>query len=146
MKIMVINGPNLNMLGVREPDVYGSKGYADLEQYIEVYAEQKNCEAVVLQSNGEGELIDFIHHALGNCDGIIINPGAYTHYSYAIRDAIASVNLPTVEVHISNIHQREEFRHQSVTAPVCIGQICGLGFRGYTLAIDYLTEQGGSHA
>lgn len=146
MKIMVINGSNLNMLGVREPDVYGTKGYADLEQYIEAYAEQKNCEAVVLQSNGEGELIDFIHHALGNYDGIIINPGAYTHYSYAIRDAIASVNLPTVEVHISNIHQREEFRHQSVTAPVCIGQICGLGFRGYTLAIDYLTEQGGSHA
>ena len=94
MKIMVINGPNLNMLGVREPEVYGNKGYADLEQYLESYAEEKNCEVVVLQSNGEGEIIDFIHHALGNYDGIIINAGAYTHYSYAILDALSAVNLP----------------------------------------------------
>lgn len=143
MKIMVINGPNLNMLGVREPEVYGGKSYADLEQYLESYAEEKGCEVVVLQSNGEGEIIDFIHHALGNYDGIIINPGAYTHYSYAILDALAAVNLPTVEVHISNIHKREEFRHKSVTAPACIGQICGLGFRGYTLAMDYLLEEKG---
>ena len=97
-------------------------------------------EATVLQSNSEGEIIDFIHHALGNFDGIIINPGAYTHYSYAIHDALSSVNLPTVEVHLSNIHKREEFRRKSVTASACIGQICGLGFRGYTLAIDYLNE------
>lgn len=139
-KIMVINGPNLNMLGIREPGVYGTQSYSDLESYIEDYAEKKGIEATVLQSNSEGEIIDFIHHALGNYDGIIINPAAYTHYSYAIHDALSSVNIPTVEVHISNIHKREEFRHKSVTAPACIGQICGLGFRGYTLAIDYLSE------
>ena len=141
MKLMVINGPNLNMLGVREPQVYGAKTYADLEQYLEEYAEKRDCEVVVLQSNSEGELIDFIHHALGNYDGIIINPGAYTHYSYAIFDALSGVGLPAVEVHISNIHKREEFRHKSVTAPACIGQICGLGFRGYALAMDYLLEE-----
>lgn len=140
MKIMVINGPNINMLGTREPGVYGNQTYSQLESYIEEYAAKQNCEAVVLQSNGEGEIIDFIHHALGSCDGIVINPGAYTHYSYAIHDALTSVNLPTVEVHISNIHKREEFRRKSVTAPACIGQICGLGFRGYTLALDYLIE------
>ena len=139
-KIMVINGPNLNMLGIREPGVYGSQNYSDLEAYIEDYAAERGIEATVLQSNSEGELIDFIHHALGNYEGIVINPGAYTHYSYAIHDALSSVNIPTVEVHISNIHKREEFRHKSVTAPACIGQICGLGFRGYTLAIDYLNE------
>jgi len=139
-KIMVINGPNLNMLGIREPQVYGNQSYTDLEAYIENYADEKGIEATVLQSNSEGEIIDFIHHALGNFDGIIINPGAYTHYSYAIHDALSSVNLPTVEVHLSNIHKREEFRRKSVTAPACIGQICGLGFRGYTLAIDYLNE------
>ncbi len=141
MKIMVINGPNINMLGVREPEIYGNKGYSDLEEYIEKYAEEKGAEVVVLQSNGEGEIIDFIHHALGTCDAIVINPGAYTHYSYAIYDALEAVKLPTVEVHISNIHKRDEFRHRSVTAPACIGQICGLGFRGYTLAIDYLLEE-----
>ena len=141
MKIMVINGPNINMLGVREPEIYGNKGYSDLEEYIEKYAEEKGAEAVVLQSNGEGEIIDFIHHALGTCDAIVINPGAYTHYSYAIYDALEAVKLPAVEVHISNIHKRDEFRHRSVTAPACIGQICGLGFRGYTLAIDYLLEE-----
>lgn len=143
MKIMVINGPNINLLGVREPGIYGESSYADLENYIENYAEQKDTEAVILQSNGEGELIDFIHHALGNYDAIIINPGAYTHYSYAIYDALLSVGLPTIEVHISNIHKRDEFRHKSVTAPACIGQICGLGFRGYTLAMDYLIEKCG---
>ncbi len=143
MKIMVVNGPNINLLGVREPGIYGESSYADLESYIENYAEQKEIETVVLQSNGEGEIIDFIHHALGNYDAIIINPGAYTHYSYAIYDALLSVGLPAIEVHISNIHKRDEFRHKSVTAPACMGQICGLGFRGYTLAMDYLTEKCG---
>lgn len=138
MKIMVINGPNLNMLGVREPEVYGNKSYADLENYIEEYAESVGAEVVVMQSNSEGDIIDYIHYALGTQDAIVINPGAYTHYSYAIADALSSVNLPTVEVHLSNIHKREEFRHKSVTAPSCIGQICGLGFDGYKLAIDYL--------
>ncbi len=140
LKIMVINGPNLNMLGVREPEIYGQRTYADLENYIEEYAEKLGIEMVVLQSNGEGEIIDFIHHALGNYDGIVINPGAYTHYSYAICDALASVNVPAVEVHLSNVHKREEFRHKSVTAPSCIGQITGLGFCGYRLAMDYLAE------
>lgn len=140
---MIINGPNINLLGVREPGIYGESTYADLESYIENYAEQKNVESVVLQSNGEGEIIDFIHHALGNYDALVINPGAYTHYSYAIYDALLSVGLPTIEVHISNIHKRDEFRHKSVTAPACIGQICGLGFRGYILAMNYLIEKHG---
>ena len=146
MKIMVLNGPNLNMLGIREPEVYGNATYADLEAYIEDYGESKGIEVTVLQSNSEGELIDFIHHALGNYDAIVINPGAYTHYSYAIHDALASVSIPAVEVHISNIHKREEFRHKSVTAPACIGQITGLGFRGYLLAVDYLKEEVASNA
>lgn len=143
MKIMVLNGPNLNMLGIREPEIYGNRTYSDLEAYIEDYAESKNIEVTVLQSNGEGELIDFIHHALGNYDGIIINPGAYTHYSYAIHDALASVSIPAVEVHLSNINKREDFRHQSVTAPACVGQISGFGFRGYLLAIDYFSGERG---
>lgn len=138
MKIMVLNGPNLNMLGIREPNQYGSKSYSELEQYLENYFKEKNIEGVVLQSNGEGELIDFIHHAYGAYDAIVINPGAYTHYSYAIFDALKSVSLPAVEVHLSNIHTREEFRRRSVTAPACIGQISGLGFDGYRFAIDYL--------
>ena len=140
-KILVINGPNLNMLGVREPQVYGEKTYADLENYIEDYCAKKDIEVTILQSNGEGELIDFIHHSQGNYDGIVINPGAYTHYSYAIRDALKSVEVPAVEVHLSNIHNREEFRRTSVTAPSCVGQISGLGFRGYLLAIDYLSGE-----
>ncbi len=140
-KILVINGPNLNMLGVREPQIYGEKTYADLENYIEEYCAQKDIEVTVLQSNSEGEIIDFIHHALGNYDGIVINPGAYTHYSYAISDALKSVEVPAVEVHLSNIHNREEFRSTSVTASSCIGQISGLGFCGYLLAIDYLAQE-----
>lgn len=141
LKIMVINGPNLNMLGIREPGVYGEKTYSDLENYIEKYCENCNIEVAVLQSNGEGEIIDFIHHALGNFDGIVINPGAYTHYSYAIRDALKSVQVPAVEVHLSNIHSREEFRQKSVTAASCKGQISGLGFCGYKLAVDFLKEE-----
>lgn len=140
MTIMVINGPNINMLGIREPGIYGEQNYQDLEKYIEDYAESLGAEAIVVQSNGEGEIIDYIHHAMTSCDGIVINPGAYTHYSYAIFDALKSVNMPAVEVHISNIHKRDEFRRKSVTAPACIGQICGLGFMGYRLAIEYLIQ------
>lgn len=143
-KIMVINGPNLNMLGIREPGIYGERSYSDLEAYIEDYCAGKGVECVVVQSNGEGEIIDFIQHAFGNYDGIVINPGAYTHYSYAIRDALAAVSLPAVEVHLSNIHKREEFRHTSVTAPVCCGQITGLGFMGYRMAVDYLLNETGN--
>jgi len=141
MKFLVINGPNINMLGIREPGIYGKSTYADLENYIEEFAKNMGDEATVLQSNSEGELIDYIHYALDKYDGIVINPGAYTHYSYAIYDALKTVNMKTVEVHISNIHQRDEFRHKSVTAPACIGQICGLGFRGYTLAIEFLKDE-----
>lgn len=138
MKILVLNGPNINMLGIREPEQYGQKSYAQLEKFIESYLEEKGAEGVVLQTNSEGELIDFIHHAYENYDGIVINPGAYTHYSYAVFDALKAVALPAVEVHLSNIHKREDFRRISVTAPACIGQISGLGFDGYRYAIDYL--------
>ncbi len=140
MKLMVINGVNLNLTGVREPEVYGKQTYADLEKYIEDYAESKGVEAVVVQSNCEGEIVDYIHYCLGTCDGIVINAGAYTHYSYAILDAIKSIGIPTIEVHISNLHKREEFRHKSVIAPACVGQISGFGFMSYRLAMDYLIE------
>lgn len=146
MKIMVINGPNINMLGIREPGIYGENSYQDLEKRVEEHAESVGAEAIVLQSNGEGEIIDFIHHAMSSCDAIVINPGAYTHYSYAIYDALKAVNMPVVEVHISNIHKRDEFRRRSVTAPACIGQICGLGFEGYCLAIDYLVGEAKKNA
>ena len=138
MKIAVINGPNINMLGVREPNIYGVNSYEDLKKYIEDYASENDIETTVLQSNSEGEIIDYIQRAAADFDAIVINPGAYTHYSYAIYDALLAAQLPTVEVHISNIHKRDEFRHKSITAPACVGQICGLGFRGYTLAMEYL--------
>lgn len=137
-KYLVINGPNLNMLGVREPGVYGKESYAELCARIEAKAAELGVEAELYQSNCEGEIIDKIQGAYGAVDGIVINPGAYTHYSYAIHDALKSVGIPTIEVHISNIHTREEFRHKSVTAPACRGQICGLGFDGYLLALEAL--------
>lgn len=140
-KIMVINGPNLNMLGIREPDVYGSETLQDLEAYIESYAEKKGIEVICMQSNSEGDIIDYIHYAFSNCQGIVINPAAYTHYSYAIFDALKAVSLPAVEVHISDIESREEFRKISVTAPACIKQIKGYGFDGYLMAIDTLIEK-----
>ncbi len=140
MKILVINGPSLNLLGIREPEIYGSKTFADLENMIENYGDEKGIEITSLQSNSEGEIIDYIHYALGNYDGIVINPGAYTHYSYAFADAISAVSIPTVEVHISDINKREEFRRISVTKASCITQISGHGFEGYLEAIDYLIE------
>ncbi|MGL5352318.1 MAG: type II 3-dehydroquinate dehydratase [Clostridium sp.] len=137
MKVMVINGPNLNMVGVREKGIYGSKDFNDICKYIESSAKDRNIDVTLFQSNIEGEIINNIHKAYyEKYDGIIINPGAYTHYSYAIFDAIKAVNIKTVEVHLSNIHGREEFRHKSVTAPACIGQICGFGEQGYVLAMD----------
>ncbi|MCX7715132.1 MAG: type II 3-dehydroquinate dehydratase [Clostridia bacterium] len=139
-KILVINGPNLNLLGMREPGVYGSGTLNDLICEIRKKADKLGIEVDFFQNNIEGEIINAIHSALGKFDGIIINPGAYTHYSYAIRDAISAVNLPCIEVHISNIHKREEFRHVSVIAPVCVGQICGLGKTGYLLALEALTD------
>ncbi|MBM7097298.1 MULTISPECIES: type II 3-dehydroquinate dehydratase [Alteribacter] len=137
MKILVLNGPNLNRLGLREPDVYGSKTLSDLQEQLITYGKGNNISVEAKQSNHEGELIEWIHEAAGEFDGIIINPGAFTHYSYAIRDAIASIEKPVVEVHISNVHARESFRQVSVTAAVCAGQISGFGFEGYKMALDY---------
>jgi 3-dehydroquinate dehydratase-2 len=137
MRILVINGPNLNFLGIREKGIYGTQDYNYLLDILDTKAKEKDIVIETYQSNSEGEIIDRIQKAYHEqADGIIINPGAYTHYSYAIRDALASITVPKIEVHISNIHQREEFRHTSVTAPVCTGQIAGLGLQGYLLAVD----------
>lgn len=139
-KILVINGPNLNMLGKREPGIYGCETLEDVYKKIEAFAEKLKCEVEFFQSNIEGEIINAIHKTYDEYDGIIINPGAFTHYSYAIHDALTSVKTPAIEVHISNIHKREEFRHKSVTAPACIGQICGLGTDGYLYALEALLK------
>ena len=140
LKILVINGPNLNFLGIREKGVYGTEDYGYLVRMMKEKAEREGHELDIYQSNYEGGLIDKIQEAYYNgTEGIIINPGAFTHYSYALRDALSSVEIPKVEVHISNVHKREEFRHTSVTAPVCDGQVVGLGLKGYALAMDYLT-------
>lgn len=141
MKFLVINGPNLNFLGIREKDVYGDRSYSELLNLIERKAKNLNVEVEIFQSNGEGEIIDRLQKAYTDkVDGIIINPAAYTHYSYAIRDALASISIPKIEVHLSNIHLREEFRHRSVTAPVCDGQITGLGFEGYIMAMETMVK------
>jgi 3-dehydroquinate dehydratase-2 len=137
MRILVINGPNLNFLGIREKGIYGTQDYNYLLEILDKKAKEKDIIIETYQSNIEGEIINRIQKAYyDQVDGIIINPGAYTHYSYAIRDALASITVPKIEVHISNIHQREEFRHTSVTAAVCTGQIAGLGLQGYLLAVD----------
>lgn len=141
MKFLIINGPNLNLLGSREPGIYGSTGYEELCDMLQVKAKELGAEAACYQSNHEGAIIDAIHGARGVYDAIIINPGALTHYSYAIFDALKAVSIPTIEVHISNVHQREEFRHKSVIAPACVGQICGLGTYGYVAAMGYIMEQ-----
>ena len=141
MKILVINGPNLNFLGIREKGIYGTQDYNYLLNLLEQKSKELGINLEVFQSNGEGEIIDRLQEAYHEgVDGIVINPGAYTHYSYAIRDALASIVCPVIEVHISNIHKREEFRHTSVTAPVCTGQIVGLGLQGYLLAMDAIME------
>ncbi len=144
MKIMIINGSNLNMLGIREKNIYGTFTYEDLCKYIETYPnyKEKDIDFTFLQTNHEGEIVDFIHKAYTEkYDGIVLNAGGYTHTSVAIHDAIKAVSIPTVEVHISNIHAREEFRKVCVTSPACVGQITGLGKLGYVLAVVYLTEE-----
>ena len=142
MKILVINGPNINFLGIREKGIYGTKDYNALVDMINDKAKELGVDVEVFQSNGEGPVIDRIQQAyLDKVDGIIINPGAYTLYSYAIRDALASVeDIPKIEVHISNVHKREEFRHVSVTAPSCTGQVVGLGLNGYLLAMEAIVN------
>lgn len=143
MKLLVLNGPNINFLGIREKGIYGTQDYAYLVKMLEDKAAAEGHEIEVFQSNYEGGLVDKIQEAYHNgVEGIIINPGAFTHYSIAVRDALASIEVPIIEVHISNVHKREEFRHVSVTAPVCTGQVVGLGLRGYALAMDYLTGNG----
>ncbi len=139
-KILVINGPNINMLGVREKGIYGAQDYNALCDYLDETAEKLGVRIEKVQSNYEGDIVTAIQKAYGVYDGIVINPAAFTHYSVAILDALKAVNIPTIEVHISNIHQREEFRHHSVTVAACIGQICGLGFKGYALALEALAE------
>lgn len=143
MKFLIINGPNLNLLGSREPGIYGSTGYEALCAMLKEKAKEMGAEADCFQSNHEGAIIDAIHAADGVYDAIVMNPGAFTHYSYAILDALKAVDVPCIEVHISNVHQREEFRHKSVTAPACVGQICGLGLYGYEAAMGYFLEQEG---
>lgn len=136
MKILVINGPNLNMTGIREKGVYGSLTLEEINKIILEKCERDNIECLFFQSNCEGEIIDKIHETHNSYDGVIINAGAYTHYSYAIHDAIASVSTPFVEVHMSNVHGREEFRHKSVISPVCAGVIAGFGYNSYLLGVE----------
>lgn len=138
MRVLVIHGPNLNLLGEREPEVYGTLTLDEIDDRIRAEAADLGIEVTCVQSNSEGAVIDAIHAARREADGIIINPGAYTHYSLAIRDALAAVALPAIEVHLSNVHAREEFRRHSVIAPVVRGQIVGLGAEGYLLALRAL--------
>jgi len=138
VKILILNGPNLNLLGTRQPEVYGATTLADIESMCLADAETNDTELTFVQSNHEGTLIDAIHSARGTQDGIVLNGGAYTHTSIAIMDAISSAEVPVVEVHLSNIHAREAFRHRSYIAPVALGQICGFGATGYILAMDAL--------
>jgi len=140
MKILVLHGPNLNLLGKREPDKYGTKTLDEINKLLSELATGLNAEIETHQSNSEEFLIEKIQNTIDNFDGILINPAAYTHTSIAIRDAIASVNKPCVEVHLSNIHAREEFRHISLIAPVCVGQVSGFGFNSYLLGLRALVE------
>lgn len=141
MKIFVINGPNLDMLGKREPEIYGADTLESINAELTEYCKKIGVEPEFYQSNSEGAIIDIIHSARGNADGIVLNAGAYTHYSIAIRDAISAAEVPCVEVHLSNVHKREEFRHKSVISAVCTGVICGFGKDVYRLAVSALAQK-----
>ena len=141
MKILVLNGPNLNLLGKREPEKYGNTTLKDIQNSLENFANKNNFEIEFYQSNHEGDIIDKIQQSENIFDGIVLNAGGYTHTSVSIRDAIASVNVPVVEIHLTNIHAREEFRHNSLISPVCIGQICGFGTYSYELGIHALINK-----
>lgn len=146
MKILIINGPNLNFLGIREPSVYGSKTYDDLINFLNQEGSKRNINLDIRQTNHEGLIIDYIQEAYFNkYDGIIINPGGYTHYSVAIRDAISSVMIPTIEVHLSNILEREDFRKISLIKDVCVKSIYGKGFDGYLEALEYFYKKENQH-
>lgn len=138
MKIQVLHGPNLNMLGKREPSLYGNQTLAEINEALAALAAELGCTVAFYQSNAEGDLVTAIQEAARDCEGILINPAAYTHTSIAIRDAVAAVGIPCVEVHLSNIHRREEFRHTSMIAPVAVGQICGFGSVSYLLGLRAL--------
>ena len=140
MKILVINGPNLNMLGIREPDIYGSQSFKALEEFIRASAGELGLDVSLFQSNHEGEIVDVIQSAYGVYDGIVINPAAYTHTSVAILDALKAVAIPTVEVHLSDINEREEFRKFSYVSTVAKKTVCGLGFEGYRVALEYFKK------
>lgn len=141
MHFLILNGPNMDMLGQREPGIYGSQTYEALCTRLKAFAEAHGSKADCFQSNYEGAIIEKIHEAPATHDAIVINPGAFTHYSIAILDALKAVNIPAVEVHISNIHQRDPFRHTSVTVEACVAQVCGMGFFGYEAAMLFLLQR-----